>query len=85
MDRERIKKDLKNIIGEVLETDEVNYNNETRLEDIGIDSIGLMSMFVYIEELYQFDIEEEVIFGGQFEKVIDIEKYIIEKINGVCL
>ena len=44
-----------------------------------------MSMFVYIEELYQFDIEEEVIFGGQFEKVIDIEKYIIEKINGVCL
>lgn len=58
-----------------------NFNEETELSDLGIDSIQLMEMVVGIEEQFGISIEDDDLIGENFETFGSImtllEKYLL--------
>jgi len=63
MDVSKIKKKdifvkIKEVIKEELFFDE-DFKKSTLIRDLGLDSIQIMQLFVYIEETYDFEFEDE--------------------------
>lgn len=49
---------------------------DTQLLAIGIDSIALMSLLVYIEEEFDFESGEDALLGDKFHTIGDVATYI---------
>ena len=69
-----IKNELELGMHEALEKD-------TQLLAIGIDSIALMSLLVYIEEEFDFESGEDALLGDKFHTIGDVATYILSKIS----
>ncbi len=75
-------KDIINIISQILEIDEKNINLGDRLvEDLGADSIDIMSMIVYISEEFDIEVDDENV---HINTVEDIIKLINERSYKKC-
>ena len=75
-------KDIINIISQILEIDEKNINLGDRLvEDLGADSIDIMSMIVYISEEFDIEVDDENV---HITTVEDIIKLINERSYKKC-
>ncbi|MEG0283595.1 MAG: acyl carrier protein [Erysipelotrichales bacterium] len=73
-----MKKEIKKIIGEVLEIEESTINDDAKiLDDLGADSIAVMEIVMELEEAFDLDIDTEEI--AKFKTVSDIEKYLSEQ------
>lgn len=58
----------------------MTVTGETSLLELGLDSIALMTLWVYVEEHFNFVAEEDVLFTTVFENIGDIAKYISTKV-----
>ena len=55
--------------------------DETTLDELGLDSISMMSLWVYAEEHFSYETDEDALVGDQFITIGDIAEYIEKKIN----
>ncbi|HEX3043741.1 MAG TPA: phosphopantetheine-binding protein [Bacillota bacterium] len=77
---QEIVTEISGIMAEKLNMDPgVVVTAETRLLDLGIDSIALMTLWVYLEEKFNFTAEEDVLFTAVFETIGDIANYVSSK------
>lgn len=60
-------------------SDDVSEN--AALEDIGVDSIIMMSLWVYAEEKFMFETDEDALVGDGLITIGDVAKYIQSKIG----
>lgn len=58
----------------------MTVTGETTLLELGLDSIALMTLWVYVEEHFNFVAEEDVLFTTVFENIGDIARYISTKV-----
>jgi acyl carrier protein len=80
MTTEEIVREIKGIMAEKLNMEPgVAITAETRLLELGIDSIALMTLWVYLEEKFNFTAEEDVLFTAVFDTIGDIAEYVSSK------
>ena len=53
----------------------------SKLSSIGVDSIAMMSLLVFIEERFNFTVDEDVLISNRFITVNEIVNYVDEKTN----
>jgi acyl carrier protein len=87
MKKEQVIKQLKHIIEEKLEQNKLdNLNEEDRIfEDLGIDSIMVLQLMIYIEESFNIEMPEESMDPGMFETVGSFVTFIKEQQNKLIL
>lgn len=56
-------------------------NEHTVLEEIPLNSITFITLVVAIEEQYEFEFDEDMLFFDNFKTVSDLIKYIEKKAN----
>ncbi|MCL6588816.1 MAG: hypothetical protein K6U80_02580 [Firmicutes bacterium] len=82
MTSQEIVKEISEIMREKLNMDPQGaITEESRLLDLGIDSIALMTLWVYLEEKFGFTAEEDVLFTAVFDTIGDIAKYVLTKVE----
>jgi len=82
MEKQEIIKQLKDIINNELELGiGADMNETTGLLEIGIDSIALMSLFVYTEERFNFVVGEDALLGKNLHSLGDIAEYISSRVK----
>ena len=80
--KKTIESTILNIISEELDIDsDLNVELVSKLESVGIDSIAMMTLWVFIEEKFHFNVDEDVLISTRFIDVNDIVNYVDEKIN----
>ncbi len=65
-----------NIISEVLEISSENLNRGSKVDDLGMDSLGFMGMIVGIEESFDIEVEDETLTLQAFDRISDIIDYV---------
>ena len=79
---ESITKSIVSIISDELQIGEgIEIKKDSKLIEIGVDSIALMMLLVFIEEQYNFETDEDVLIGEGFDSIGDIAEYVYSKIN----
>ena len=58
-----------------------DIKEDTSLKELGIDSIAMMALWVYAEEKFQYETDEDALVGDQFNSIGDIANYIHQKIQ----
>lgn len=58
-----------------------DVSEDAALEDIGVDSIIMMSLWVYAEEKFMFETDEDALVGDGLITIGDVAKYIQSKIG----
>ena len=70
MKREDILNSIIQIMEEILDlTVNEKVQEEESIQSAGIDSIGLMTIIVYLEEKYKIEIQSENFIGGDYSKI----------------
>lgn len=55
----------------------------SELTSIGVDSIALMTLLVFIEERFDFTVDEDILISNRFIKINDIVDYVQEKLDKI--
>ena len=77
-----ITESIVSVIKEVLNNENLTINNETNLiTDLGMDSISLMMLVVYIEDQYQIILPDDFFTIDKLSSVDIIVKTICELLN----
>jgi acyl carrier protein len=58
-----------------------DVNRQTLLSELGIDSIAMMALWVYAEEKFSYETDEDALVGDQVNSIGDIAEYIHKKIT----
>lgn len=69
------------VINELLISSELQIDKDTKLIEIGVDSVALMMLLVFIEEQYGIEIGEDALIGEGFDSLGDIAEYVYSKLN----
>lgn len=81
MSLEYIVDDLKKYLTEYFDIRSDNINNNSLIiEDLGADSLALVSLFAYIEDTYNIKFDEQVVLKSVLS-VESVAKEILLKIN----
>jgi acyl carrier protein len=79
---EEIIKGLRDFLNTELNIgNDIEIKGETELIEIGVDSIALMTLLVFIEEEYGLEVSEDILIEDNFKCVSDIAAYIHSRIK----
>lgn len=82
MNKNEIMVELTGILQEDLALElPADFSENTLLTELGVDSITMMSLWVYAEEKFLYETDEDALVGDQFETIGDIAEYILNKIS----
>lgn len=79
MEKKMIEDTIVRLIKEELEIDDIELTS--KLTNIGVDSIAMMTLLVFIEERFGFTVDEDILISNRFVSVNDIVGYVNEIIN----
>ena len=84
MDRADVLKTIKNIINDSLDLNIEEIKEDTLLIIIGIDSIAMMSLIIYLEEEYNIEInfDDEMIMEFSNMTIGNLINSVLSSING---
>ena len=83
MYKEIIKKEILNIIKNSIH-DQITFNDNSVLNEIGIDSIKFVNMIVEIEDKYHFEFDDEMLARANFFDIQSLVEYVYEKCRKDC-
>lgn len=75
----KISEQVKSLIKEISGVDKITINKKLQ-DDLGIDSLGLITLLVEIEERFGFELEESDMDPFAMQTVSDVIK-LVEKYN----
>ena len=79
---EKIVEDMAGIMVEKLDIGkDMTITSESNIIELGMDSVALMTLWVYMEEHFGFTADEDVLFNTVFETIGDIAKYVLSKVE----
>ncbi|AJQ26588.1 acyl carrier protein [Pelosinus fermentans] len=82
MSLKEVVNQLENIIREELRLGEgMKITYDTTLEEIGVDSITMMQLLVFIEERFGFEFGEDALLRGNMMCIHDLVDYILPRIQ----
>lgn len=75
-----VRQRIKNIILE--ETGYTGiYNDEIRIDQLGLNSVDYISLLIQFEEAFLFEFDDEVLQSEFFENIGDIVTHILNKLS----
>ena len=79
MSRVEILQKMQLVIQEQMGKEDIVLVEETKLDDLGVDSIGLMEFIINLEDEFALEISDDTI--DHMVKVADLLDYLSEKLN----
>lgn len=79
MSRVEILKKMQLVIQEQMGKEDIVLVEETKLDDLGVDSIELMEFIINLEDEFALEISDDTI--DHMVKVADLLDYLSEKLN----
>ena len=79
MSRVEILQKMQLVIQEQMGKEDIVLVEETKLDDLGVDSIELMEFIINLEDEFALEISDETI--DHMVKVADLLDYLSEKLN----
>ncbi|ARC48728.1 acyl carrier protein [Streptococcus sp. HMSC064H09] len=79
MSRVEILQKMQLVIKEQMGKEDIVLTEETKLDDLGVDSIELMEFIINLEDEFALEISDDTI--DHMVKVADLLDYLSEKLN----
>ena len=79
MSRVEILQKMQLVIQEQMGKEDIVLTEETKLDDLGVDSIELMEFIINLEDEFDLEISDDTI--DHMVKVADLLDYLSEKLN----
>lgn len=79
MSRVEILQKMQLVIKEQMGKEDIVLTEETKLDDLGVDSIELMEFIINLEDEFDLEISDDTI--DHMVKVADLLDYLSEKLN----
>ena len=79
MSRVEILQKMQLVIQEQMGKEEIVLTEDTKLDDLGVDSIELMEFIINLEDEFDLEISDDTI--DHMVKVADLLDYLSEKLN----
>ena len=79
MSRVEILQKMQLVIQEQMGKEDIVLAEETKLDDLGVDSIELMEFIINLEDEFDLEISDDTI--DHMVKVADLLDYLSEKLN----
>ena len=79
MSRVEILQKMQLVIQEQMGKEDIVLTEDTKLEDLGVDSIELMEFIINLEDEFALEISDDTI--DHMVKVADLLDYLSEKLN----
>ena len=79
MSRVEILQKMQLVIQEQMGKEDIVLVEETKLDDLGVDSIELMEFIINLEDEFALEISDNTI--DHMDKVADLLDYLSEKLN----
>ena len=79
MSRVEILQKLQLVIQEQMGKEDIVLTEDTKLDDLGVDSIELMEFIINLEDEFALEISDDTI--DHMVKVADLLDYLSEKLN----
>jgi len=79
MSRVEILQKMQLVIQEQMGKEDIVLTEETKLDDLGVDSIELMEFIINLEDEFALEISDDTI--DHMVKVADLLDYLSEKLN----
>ena len=79
MSRVEILQKMQLVIQEQMGKEEIILTEDTKLDDLGVDSIELMEFIINLEDEFNLEISDDTI--DHMVKVADLLDYLSEKLN----
>ena len=79
MSRVEILQKMQLVIQEQMGKEDVVLTEDTKLDDLGVDSIELMEFIINLEDEFDLEISDDTI--DHMVKVADLLDYLSEKLN----
>ena len=79
MSRVEILQKMQLVIQEQMGKEEIILTEDTKLDDLGVDSIELMEFIINLEDEFDLEISDDTI--DHMVKVADLLDYLSEKLN----
>ena len=79
MSRVEILQKMQLVIQEQMRKEDIVLTEDTKLDDLGVDSIELMEFIINLEDEFALEISDDTI--DHMVKVADLLDYLSEKLN----
>ena len=79
MSRVEILQEMQLVIKEQMGKEDIVLTEETKLNDLGVDSIELMEFIINLEDEFSLEISDNTI--DHMDKVSDLLDYLSEQLN----
>ena len=79
MSRVEILQEMQLVIQEQLDREDIVLTEDTKLDDLGVDSIELMEFIINLEDELSLEISDNTI--DHMDKVSDLLDYLSEQLN----
>ena len=79
MSRVEILQEMQLVIQEQLDREDIVLTEDTKLDDLGVDSIELMEFIINLEDEFSLEISDNTI--DHMDKVSDLLDYLSEQLN----
>ena len=79
MSRVEILQKMQLVIQEQMDKEDIVLTEDTKLDDLGVDSIELMEFIINLEDEFALEISDDTI--DHMVKVADLLDYLSEKLN----
>lgn len=79
MSRVEILQEMQLVIQEQMGKEDIVLTEDTKLDDLGVDSIELMEFIINLEDEFALEISDDTI--DHMVKVADLLDYLSEKLN----
>lgn len=79
MSRVEILQEMQLVIQEQLDREDIVLTEDTKLNDLGVDSIELMEFIINLEDEFALEISDNTI--DHMDKVSDLLDYLSEQLN----
>ena len=79
MSRVEILQKMQLVIQEQMDKEDIVLTEDTKLDDLGVDSIELMEFIINLEDEFSLEISDNTI--DHMDKVSDLLDYLSEQLN----
>jgi acyl carrier protein len=78
MEKDRVIKEVKNIIRSILQDEDMSIELDENLFDLGLNSMKVVELIVNLEEAFEVMIPDHYLDGNNFATIQEISNVIVE-------
>ncbi|WP_025680316.1 acyl carrier protein [Paenibacillus massiliensis] len=75
-----VEKHLISIISQILDVPHLTWQEDTKIQDLGMNSIKFIKVILKIEDVFDFEFDDQDLYTNRFTTLKDMKYYILERI-----